>query len=977
MTRSSLRCNMLQATDIFHRRWLAVLLLVTIALPMRAQVVTFTPAFPSADQPIEIIFHADQGSGGLQGFTGTVYAHAGLITSASTSATDWKYVITQWGENIPKNTLERIAPDTYRLYIADIPAYYDFPSGTAETIKALAFVFRNADGSREGKDVGGTDIYIPLYKGISTRLLSPAIAEGGLLFLEEAGTVDVAAVAQADTLDAFQLQQGGTVLFETTNDTLSTTLDVNDAGRTDYEIVAFDRSGATDTTRFSIMLHAPPSTATRPPGLQDGVTVSGTTASFSLFAPYKEHVYLIGDFNDWQLDPAYQLHRDASGNDAVHYWISIDGLDLNRTYGFQYVVDGKIRVTDPYVERILDPLADPYLDAIDPELPAYPTGKTSHIVGLFSTKEEAFAWTDQDFVPPAPHEMVVYELLLRDFLEDASFEVLVDTLDYLARLGVNAIELMPVNEFDGNDSWGYNPAFHLALDKAYGTPTQFKRFVNEAHNRGIAVLLDVVYNHATGQSPLIRLYSQSETGDPSALPSTQSIYANTTARHDFNVFNDLNHLSPATQYWLDRANRYWMDTYHVDGYRFDLTKGFMQNGSFYEYNNERVGLLQRMVSRLWEAHPDAIVIFEHLGANNEEQALSSFGTNEGRPGIFFWAKMTDNYNEATMGYHNSGASNLSWGYYKNRGWAHPNLVTYMESHDEQWLMYKNRAFGNSGANGYNVRNLKTALERMRAAGAFLFMYPGAKMIWQFGELGYGYGDNGEQCLEASYCPTSAPPRTGRKPIRWDYRGDADRYNLYTSWSALINLRKAEPIFHDPSTTVNMNTNGAMKYITLQHASMQAVLAGNFDVNTQDAAYPFPSEGPWYDAVTGEIRYASQDDAPRLLPGEFRLFTTEDLGTPLADAVTVAIDDHPLASEAFSLSLYPNPARNVVTLTRTQSTEAATIQLVDVLGRTVQMASWPREALTTTLNVDALASGTYFVRMSQGARVDVKPILVLP
>jgi hypothetical protein len=63
--------------------------------------------------------------------------------------------------------------------------------------------------------------------------------------------------------------------------------------------------------------------------------------------------------------------------------------------------------------------------------------------------------------------------------------------------------------------------------------------------------------------------------------------------------------------------------------------------------------------------------------------------------------------------------------------------------------------------------------------------------------------------------------------------------------------------------------------------------------------------------------------------------------------------------------------------RTQSTEAATIQLVDVLGRTVQMASWPREAITTTLNVDALASGTYFVRMSQGARVDVKPILVLP
>ena len=81
-----------------------------------------------------------------------------------------------------------------------------------------------------------------------------------------------------------------------------------------------------------------------------------------------------------------------------------------------------------------------------------------------------------------------------------------DTLNYLEELGINAIELMPVNEFEGNNSWGYNPSFHMALDKYYGTPEAFKALVDACHARGIAVILDVVYNHVFSQSPLAKLY---------------------------------------------------------------------------------------------------------------------------------------------------------------------------------------------------------------------------------------------------------------------------------------------------------------------------------------------------------------------------------------------------------------------------------------------------------------------------------------
>ena len=137
----------------------------------------------------------------------------------------------------------------------------------------------------------------------------------------------------------------------------------------------------------------------------------------------------------------------------------------------------------------------------------------------------------------------------------------------------------------------------------------------------------------------------------------------------------------------------------------------------------------------------------------------------------------------------------------------------MESHDEQWLMFKNIAFGNSSGE-YNIRDLSTALDRMKLAGAFFFTLPGPKMMWQFGELGYGYGNAGEQCLnEASYCPSIAPGRTAVKPIRWDYREESERYPLYETWANIIALRKASAAFTSPeSFTHQLQTS--IKFIRL-------------------------------------------------------------------------------------------------------------------------------------------------------------------
>ncbi|MCB0535881.1 MAG: hypothetical protein KDD14_27005, partial [Saprospiraceae bacterium] len=167
---------------------------------------------------------------------------------------------------------------------------------------------------------------------------------------------------------------------------------------------------------------------------------------------------------------------------------------------------------------------------------------------VFKWGSPDFNWQIEDFQAPPREELVVYELLLRDFLARHDYQTLKDTLDYLQRLGINAIELMPVSEFEGNISWGYNPSFHMALDKYYGTPEAFKSLIDECHRRGIAVILDVVYNHAFSQSPLARL-----DWDAAAFrPSPTNPWLNVEATHPFNVGYDFNHESPDTRRYIDR-----------------------------------------------------------------------------------------------------------------------------------------------------------------------------------------------------------------------------------------------------------------------------------------------------------------------------------------------------------------------------------------------------------------------------------------
>jgi len=709
----------------------------------------------------------------------------------------------------------------------------------------------------------------------------------------------------------------------------------------------------------------------RPVGLEDGITYhkdDPSTVSFSIYAPGKEYVYVIGDHSNWQAQEAFLMKREIVHVDSVHFWITIDDFIPGDTYRFQYLIDGEIRTADLFSELVLHPTRDHFIsDSIYPNRPVYPTGLTTEMVSVIQPGREDYEWQVTDFERPKVDEMVIYELLLRDFVEESSFEVLRDTLGYLQNLGINVIELMPVSEFDGNLSWGYNPVFHGALDKSYGTRLAFKQFVDEAHSRGMAVVLDVVYNHAHDNSPLIRTFGTSraasfETGNPLLGPG-----------HAYNVFFHLNHDHPYIQYWLDRMNRYWLETFRLDGFRFDLSKGFasnVNNRSLLDGENpRRIANLKRMVDTIREYDDSAYVILEHFAANSEQRKLEEHG-------MLLWGNHNYNYSEAVMGYHDQNKSDMSGIYFGNRNFSNPHLIGYMESHDEQWIMHKSRAFGNISNPDHNVRSLDVALQRMKLAGAFFFTIPGPKMLWQFGELGYGWSKG--ECLKPGDgangdCMTQDPGRTAEKPIRWDYYDEENRYRLYRSWAELIRLRQSSPVFSSETTEFESSLSGSAKWITLTHDDMNVVIMGNFNVDQDEVVIQFPKSGTWYEFITGtKEEFGVGDLNFTLNPAEFRIYTSRRVEPAQSNVFfRIGSDGFAFPSDEFKMAFnYPNPFTDSTNLTyEVPGISPIKINIYDVLGRLVvslvNTESHPAGKFTIQIDGKSLSSGVYLAHLVSG------------
>ena len=222
---------------------------------------------------------------------------------------------------------------------------------------------------------------------------------------------------------------------------------------------------------------------------------------------------------------------------------------------------------------------------------------------------------------------------------------------------------------------------------------------------------------------------------------------------------------------MDRVCEYWLTNYKIDGYRFDLSKGFTQNvslndGQFATYDESRVKILKRIYDKIRTYDPTAFLILEHFADNKEETELSNYG-------FMLWGNFNNDYRNILKG----NSSNITNVYAANLNWNFPRKVAYMESHDEERLIYD----AQQNAVNSSLKTLSVALERAKLAATFFFTIPGPKMVWQFGEFGYdvSINENG---------------RTGVKPLKWNYLQEINRQKLYKTYQALLKLRNSGRAF---------------------------------------------------------------------------------------------------------------------------------------------------------------------------------------
>jgi glycosidase len=895
------------------------------SLLVNSQVITADPEFPTLQNSVTIYFNSSLGNQALKDFTGDIYAHTGLITSASANSGDWKHVIAGWTENTTKAKLSRISSNLYQLTISpSIKEFYGVAEG--EEVLKIAFVFRNSDGSKVAREADAGDIFYNVYSsGLNVNIISPTpdliISSGDQITIK----------ASSNISDSMFLYIDNNLIADSSGKTISLNYTENIAGTHKILVKAKkDTVVAKDSVYFQ--LRGEPAIAELPEGWKKGINyLADDSVGLVLFAPHKEFVYVIGDFTDWRTNEDYLMN--ITPNDSV-YWIAIGGLTPGMEYIYQYYINGSLRIADPYTEKTSDP-NDKYIPTETyPGLISYPSENVTGIASVLQTNQTEYIWQNTDFVTPNKDNLIIYELHIRDFIAKHNYQTLIDTLDYLENLGINTIELMPVNEFEGNESWGYNPSFYFAPDKYYGTKNKLKEFIDSCHGRGIAVLIDMVLNHSYGQSPLVQMYFEN------GKPSSQNPWYNVQSPNStYSWGYDFNHESIYTKEFVDSVNKFWLVNYKVDGFRFDFTKGFTNTpGDGGAYDASRIGILKRMYMAIKETNPNTIVILEHFAENAEEKSLADFG-------MLLWGNINYQYNEASMGY----TSDISWGSYKSRNWSMPHLVSYMESHDEERLMYKNLLYGNTLGN-YNIKEINTAFNRIELVANFFIPIPGPKMIWQFGELGYDYSID----YECRVC---------NKPIRWDYYEVAGRKRIYDVYSALNKLKNTYPVFS--TTDYSIVQSGKLKFIYLNSTGMNVVIVGNFDMEPKSVIPTFQKTGKWYEFYSGDsITVTSAPSEITLKQGEYRIYTDVKLYKP---EITVGIDDQ-IEYLNGNVMVYPNPSTGVFYFQMMESTnQNLDIKVYNISGQLVLAKSGFGITESIEIDISGLNNGLYFYELSTEAK----------
>ena len=696
-----------------------------------------------------------------------LYAHIG-VTLKSDPAT-WNYVKGSWSDNTTDKKFVKNASGLWELSIGDIREYFGI-TNNSHKVAAIAVIARTPDG----KSGQTADHFISvLDEGF--QMVMDNDASSLVLDSPQTITFSTYTTEPADITIMVDNQVIGSAKGATR---LSKSHQFATKGKF-HTVKATATNGSETIAKEVTVAYPEPSVAGAYPGgipRQGAVRNADGTVTFCLAAPNKKSVILVPSWDDYQtLGKNVMKYQDYNG--FRYFWVTTDQkLDDDVYYPYYYLVDGTIKVSDPYARLVLDNDSDKSLpEACYPNMPRYPYDKFSDtMLAVYRGDIDQYDWDDAtlNFQIPDKRSLNIYELLVRDFTGDGTdsdgkhFGTLREArqrIGYLAELGINAVELLPVMEFNGNNSWGYNTNNYMALDKAYGTPEDMRDFVAECHRNGIAVILDIVLNQSDGKHPWYQMY------DISSNP-----FYNENAPHKYNVLNDWNQdCQLVANHWVEVLT-YWMEAYKVDGFRFDLVKGLGSNASYGSdqstdnYNASRIAKMKELHAAIKAVNPDAIHINELLGESSEEKEM-------GADGQMCWVKVSDGAYQYAMGF--AERSGNTRGFVADQwGRVIGQTVDYAESHDEPRVASKVKYEGYSSVK-YSVANPRAAsVRRLGSVAAQMLMSPGAKMIWQFGEL----AADDKQGSDLEKLRPIAP--------KWDHLTVEPRAALHGNYRALCNMR---------------------------------------------------------------------------------------------------------------------------------------------------------------------------------------------
>ena len=929
-----------------------------------AQLIAVAPSFPVDTSSIAITVDCSRGNQGLLNYSPVtdVYVHIGVITNLSTSNSDWRYVPFTWGTTNPAAHATSLENNKYEYTINNIRNFFGVPAG--ETILKVAILFRNGNGSLKQANGDGSDMFINIYNStLATQFTRPPFQPTFIpipepIILSAGDSLPVTYICNKNANLGIAVN-GTTAASAGSTDSISYTLHINSPGI--QQIIASANNGSVtkyDTINFFVA--GANNITPLPAGASEGINYlpGDTAALLVLYAPLKHKISIVGDFNNWVQSPSYQLNETPDSN---YFWIQINGLTPQTEYAYQYVIDDTITVADYNTEKVLDKNVDPYISpSTYPNLKTFPSRANGTLASIVETGKPSYNWQVANFQRPAQSNLRIYELWLGDFLSTGNWQTLMDTLHYLESLGINAVEVMPFNNFEGSVSWGYNPNVYFAPGKVYGTETALKEFIDACHQQGMAVVMDMVLNHSFGSSPMVQMYWDRINN----IPAANSPWFNQYYTHPYDVGYQFKNTSSATMTFRQRVISYWLKNYHIDGYRFDLAKGFTKVVSCdptgnncvdnSAYDTTRIKIWNTLYATTQIASPGSYCILEMFTAPAEE---ALYANNN----MMVWNNMSNNYEQSTMGY--SAGWDLSGSTAAATGIAQNGLMNYQESHDEERLMYKNEQYGNS--NGfYNIKDTATGLARNELAAAFWAMIPGPKMMWQMGESGYDYSIN--TCVDGSVNDSC---RLDLKPVRWDYLLNPARKHLHDVYAALFKLNDSFPSLA-ASTNVNYSLSNAFRNVQVTGSGIGVTVIGNFDVIPTTDVVTFQSAGTWYNYLGNDsILATGSSQSITLSPGAYKVYTNKNLHDTATGGGAVTPPDTTIVN---GMRIYPNPVANstsVITYSLPASGNV-NLGLYDMMGQKIGSFSLGNQSSgrnTITFNqlpfnINSVQNGVYTIKL---------------